>query len=383
MARQISLNFGETPVLPNNLQGNYNDLAGLVDNSALTGNWGQNPTDSSGLTDQVSLSTPGGWIENPTDPVGLTDATSFHSTWLRPQTDLSGLSDSSSLSGSAVTTTNPLVSVYQAGSNTAVVNGTLPTQYLPGMNLGSFYLGWNVTPASLPALVSYANQGMTLQVEIQTATVTTYTAIANGTNDSTIISRIKYLDGLGVPVMLALNNEMDNPTGKNLPSDSSAANYKAAANHVAQLVIDNATHGNVRNLAWFAGLGVGMPANEISFLPDINLFQDVSWDTYMTGSHAAGTTATALWQPFITTVLQPSGWTTDKVNYHISESGIVVTAFTPAQQTAWWDTVPGALAALNIKSFTYFRDNSGGKAYIATDSGVDAHIPVVLTGILS
>jgi hypothetical protein len=280
----------------------------------------------------------------------------------------------STTTSTPITTGAPQVGVYMSGNGTGLDSYTSGWAAQP--NVGSFYLNWN---SKVPALMkTYASQGREIQAELSTKIVAgswvTWTDIAKGTYDDHIISVIKSLDALNTPVRLALDVEPDtnytNGQGGVAPGQT-PAQYVAAANHVADLIHANST--NVQSMVWLAGFQ--SPAVEASFLPAHSKLDNIGWDPYKTGSHAASETPTQLFAKFITTVLVPYGYA--DIPRHITETGIQTdaasggTTFSTQTQIDFYQDMPAAMMADGIQSVVWFRANSGAHDYIPTDSSVD------------
>jgi hypothetical protein len=247
---------------------------------------------------------------------------------------------------------------------------TLTASWPTKPNLGSFYMGWNVTVASTPLMATWAGQGRVLQVELATGTSIFWADIATGTYDAKILSFINSLDNLGTRVLLSLDNEADlKISNGQAASGQTAAQYKAAANRMADLIHGNAD--NVESSCWLAGSG----ANVASFLPDVGKLDNVGWDPYKVGTHPASETPTQTFAAFITNTLVPNGYSA--VKRHIFETGIKTDlftsggSFTVAQQIAYYQGIPAAMDANQIESVIWFRANSGSHNYIPTDVTVD------------
>ena len=285
-------------------------------------------------------------------------------------------------SGTGHARTGPTeIGVYMSGNNAGLDAYTAGWKAQP--NIASFYLNWN---SSLPALMNtYAGQGRTLQVSFSTKSTdgsyVRWSDIAAGTYDDRIVSMITSLDALGVRVLLSLDVEPDaqydaqsDASGTNTPGvapGQTPAQYVAAADHFADLIHAHSTH--VRSLVWLAGFKDA--ATSASFLPAHAKIDNIGWDPYKNGDHPVSETATQLFARFIETVLIPSGY--GDVPRHIDETGIQTDAwpsggqFTTAQQSAFFDGIPAAMAADDISSVIWFRADSGNHAYIPTDPAVD------------
>lgn len=272
------------------------------------------------------------------------------------------------------------IGVYMPGNNSGLDSYTADWQVQP--NIVSFYLSWD---SEVPALMNaYAARGREIQVRLGTKSTdgsyVTWTDVASGRYDSHIVSFITSLDALGVRVLLSLDSEPDaqydaahDAGGSDTPGvmpGQTPAQYVAAANHVADLIHANSTR--VESLVWLAGFRD--PATSASFLPAHSKLDDISWDPYKTGNHAAGETPTHLFAAFIDAVLVPYGY--GDIPRHITETGIVtgrdsVNVWTSDQQIAFWRSIPAAMAADDIESVVWFRDNTGRHDYIPTDPSVD------------
>ena len=283
-------------------------------------------------------------------------------------------------------TQGPGIGVYMSGGNSGLDAYTAGWAAQP--NVASFYLPWNNTVAGTPKMAQYAAQGRTLQVELATRYSTGYALwsdIAAGTYDAHIISVIRGLDALGVPVMLSLDNEPDakatSGTGEVAPGQT-AAQYVAAANRFADLIHANATH--VQSLVWIAGFKDA--ATSASFLPAHSKLDNVGWDPYKTGSHAVSETPAQLFSTFITTVLIPNGY--GDIPRHILETGIMTNAFSSGasfsaqNQIDFLKGIPAGMAADSISSVMWFRANSGAHDYIPTDSSVDSAFASMTASLL-
>jgi hypothetical protein len=281
----------------------------------------------------------------------------------------------------------PEVGIYMSGSNSGLDAYTAGWPEQP--NLASFYLGWNTTVGSIPKIAQYAGEGRTLQLELATKYSTGYALwadIAKGTYDAHIIGVIRSVDALGVPVMLSLDNEPDakatSGTGE-VAAGQTAAQYVAAANHFADLIHANSTR--VESLVWIAGFNSA--ATSTSFLPAHAKLDNVGWDPYKTGTHAASETPTQLFATFINSVLIPSGYA--DVPRHILETGIKTDpfssggSFSTQTQIDFMKGIPAAMAADKIDSVTWFRANSGAHDYIPTDPTVDQAFKTMVAGLLS
>ncbi len=279
----------------------------------------------------------------------------------------------------------PKIGVYMAGNNAGLDSYTAGWPAKP--NVASFYLNWN---SSVPSLMkTYAGQGREIQAELATKTGSgswvTWADVASGTYDAHIISLIHGLDALGVPVMLSLDNEPDakatSGTGEVAPGQT-AAQYVAAANHVADLIHANSTH--VQSLVWLAGFKDA--ATSASFLPAHSKLDNVGWDPYMTGTHATSETPTQLFATFINTVLIPNGY--GDIPRHILETGIKTDAFSNGKsfsttnQIGFFAGIPAAMAADNIDSVIWFRDDSGAHDYVPTDASVDKAFAAMVLDLL-
>ena len=150
------------------------------------------------------------------------------------------------------------IGIYMSGNNSGLDSYTSGWATKP--NIASFYVPWG---SGVPTLMkTYAGQGRAIQVELATKNSSGYklwSDIAAGAQDTAIVSFIKALDALGTPVMLSLDNEPDakatSGTGEVAPNQT-AAQYVAAANHVADLIHANSKH--VESMVWLAGFkGVG------------------------------------------------------------------------------------------------------------------------------
>jgi hypothetical protein len=236
---------------------------------------------------------------------------------------------------------------------------------------------------------TYASQGREIQAELSTkisaGSWVTWSDIAQGTYDSHIVSLIKSLDALGTPVLLALDVEPDGQYdgGTGVAPGQTPAQYVAAANHVADLIHANATH--VESLVWLAGYRDA--ATEASFLPALSKLDNVGWDPYLTGSHAASETPTHLFATFIDNVLIPHGY--GNVPRHILETGIQTDpaangkTFSSADQINFFNAIPAAMTTDNIQSVIWFRDNSGTHDYIPTNSSVDQAFATMTHNLLN
>lgn len=259
-----------------------------------------------------------------------------------------------------------------SGNNAGVA--ALTSSWAQQPNIGSFYLNWNshVTPL----MKTYAAQGRTLQVSFSTRSTTgsyaTWNDIAAGTYDTTILTLIKSLDTLGVTVLLSLDCEPDGQYDKTgVAPGQTPAQYVAAANHFADLIHANSTH--VQSSIWLTGSRD--PSLEAQFLPAHSKLDNIGWDPYKNYNHPAAETPTQLFATFINNVLVPHGY--GDIARHINETGIQTDVwpsggqFTTAQQQAFFNAIPAAMAANDIESVVWFRANSGAHYYIPTDPAVD------------
>jgi hypothetical protein len=274
------------------------------------------------------------------------------------------------------------IGVYMSGNNSGLDSYTSGWSVKP--DVGSFYVNW---PGSVPTLMStYAGHGRSIQVEltskISAGNFVTWADIAAGKYDTQVISYIKKLDGLGAPVMLALENEPDlriSDSTKAAPGQT-AAQYVAAANRVADLIHANSTH--VESLDWLAG---GNASNAANFLFAKSKMDNVCWDPYKKGTELSDT-ATTLWAKFINNVLIPKGY--DQIPRHICESGIKVDTFsnggsyTTQQEIDFYKGWPAAMTANKIVSAVWFRSNSGQHDYIPTDPSVDQAFATMVSNTL-
>jgi hypothetical protein len=296
---------------------------------------------------------------------------------------------STSTSSATASTRSPEVGVYLSGNNAGLDSYTSGWPEQP--NVASYYLPWN---NGLPtSMKTYASHGRTIEVALMTkisaGNWVRWNSIANGSQDSRIITVVKALDALGVPVLLSLDCEPDaqfdrGGSSPGVAQGQTPAQYVAAANHVADLVHAHATR--VESAVHLAGFRT--PSIEASFLPAHSKLDNVGWDPYMTGSHPASETATQLFATFINNVLVPYGY--DDIPRNIPETGIKTdkfsdgkSSFSTQTQISFYDSIPAAMAADHIRSVIWFRSNSGTHDYIPTDYSVDKTFEAMVDDLLS
>jgi hypothetical protein len=158
-------------------------------------------------------------------------------------------------------------------------------------------------------------------------------------------------------IHVAIAHEAEIP--KRNPADNAAA-FVQMTHRFSQMMRDK---GSGLKVVYWAASGTTK-----SFYGDAADFDLVTADRYKKGDHPVGETMAGTFQPFVDTLNTVGrGW--EKLPRGITETGIVVPKFTPAQQSSWWLSMPDAIRTHNLSLVMAFMSNRD-LTYVPTDASV-------------
>lgn len=257
--------------------------------------------------------------------------------------------------------------VYRSGNE-----GDVDT-YAAGwpLTVESFYENHAARVKGTPEIEAALKKGRDVIVAIDTkVNATTWTAfsdVATGAIDTDLTAWGTDLAALlakypGRRAWTAIAHEAENG-GRN-PADT-ASSFLAMRKRFSGLM-----RGHGISVDYWAASGMNK-----TFYGDKADVDLVTGDRYYRGTDKHGQTMTQTLQPFVDT-LNAVGW--GDVPRGLTETGIVVNKFTSAEQTAWWQSAPAAVATHKLTLFIAFQDDRDLE-YVPTDPAVKTAIQGVYT----